>query len=221
MSIQTSNLYLIQDLDDPGRTAGLSSADLDAMRSVASWIHGFVARPNADLGRAGPICPFVTGSEDRRTLWLAPEHLNGRSGADVARLVSDYKAAILDAEPMVPDDAIYKSILMVFTDASADQANDLMEAAGVTAMKQPSYRDDGVVLGEFHERSDGTAVYNDNFHPFRSPVPFLLIRLAADTDWKFFLNDDQWLSIWAHRFGENAVKALASELRRSNWRQID
>jgi hypothetical protein len=38
------------------------------------------------------------------------------------------------------------------------------------------------------------------------------------SDWKFFLDDQDRLSCWAHRFGESAVHALAEELRRLPWR---
>jgi hypothetical protein len=36
--------------------------------------------------------------------------------------------------------------------------------------------------------------------------------------WKFFLDDEEWLNLWARRYGESAVQALAEELRRLPWR---
>jgi len=39
-------------------------------------------------------------------------------------------------------------------------------------------------------------------------------------DWKFFLDNDEWLGLWARRYRESAVPALAEELRRTNWRQL-
>ena len=67
-------------------------------------------------------------------------------------------------------------------------------------------------------QDDGTAIYNPNFRPFTSPVPFLLMRRAVISDWKFFLNNEEWLRLWARRYGEAAVEALADELRRLPWR---
>ena len=43
------------------------------------------------------------------------------------------------------------------------------------------------------------------------------MRLAVISDWKFFLNDEEWLGLWARRYGESAVQALAVELRRLPW----
>ena len=44
------------------------------------------------------------------------------------------------------------------------------------------------------------------------------MRYGVVSDWKFFLNNENWLNLWAHRFGESGAKALAEEeLRRTSW----
>jgi hypothetical protein len=72
-------------------------------------------------------------------------------------------------------------------------------------------------MGPFYEGNDGMALYSPSFRPFTSPVPFLLMRRAVISDWKFFLSNEQWLALWARRYGESAVAALATELRRLPW----
>jgi hypothetical protein len=57
--------------------------------------------------------------------------------------------------------------------------------------------------------------------PFTPPVPFLLVRHAVISDWKFFLDNEEWLNYWARRYGESAVRALAEELRRTNRRRLE
>jgi hypothetical protein len=74
------------------------------------------------------------------------------------------------------------------------------------------------VLGEFYESNEGTATYNPRFRPFTSPVPFPLMRLAVITDWKFFLEGEDWLNRWAGRYGEAGARALAEQLRQLPWR---
>ena len=44
-----------------------------------------------DLGRAGTVCPFVPGSLERKTLWLAPEQIADREVPEVVELMSGYK----------------------------------------------------------------------------------------------------------------------------------
>jgi hypothetical protein len=218
MPAQTSNLFLVQDLEDSSATRGLADSDLNALRTVASWIKNFAAMPNKDLGRSGPVCPFVGTAMDRGKLWLAPERIADRAAPELLQLVKDYELMLL-AQPAEGDDATYKAIVVVFTDLS-DRLEDYPDAE-VTQLLKPSYAEDGVVLGEFHERTAASAIYNPNFHPFRPPVPFLLVRGAVTTDWKFFLDDEDWLNIWARRFGETAAPVLAEELRHTSWNRLE
>ena len=217
MPPQTTNLFLLEDLEDVGRTRELAGSDLDALQTVADRIKTFIVRPHDDLGRDGPVCPFVPVALERKTLWLAPEHVGGRTVTDVVDLVSGYQRLFLDAHPMDGDEATYKSIVVVFTDLSADRAKEFFDDV-LQDLAVPSYADDGFVMGGFYESNEGTAIYNSSFRPFTSPVPSLLIRQAVISDWKFFLNNEDWLNLWAHRYGESAVHALAEELRGLPWR---
>jgi hypothetical protein len=217
VSTQATNLFLLEDLEDVSRTGELPDSDRDALRAVADWIKTFVARPHKDLGRAGPVCPFVPGALERRTLWLAPELIADRSVPDVVELVGSYQRQFLDAQPTDGGDALYKSFVLVFADLPVERANELFDAV-LEQLAVPSYAEDGFVMGGFHEGSEGTAIYNASFHPFTSPVPFLLVRQAVVGDWKFFLDDENWLNLWARRYGEYGAHALAEELRHLHWR---
>ena len=149
MSATTTNLFLLEDLEDISRTGELTESDLKALHKVRDWIKTFVARPNKDLGRAGPVCPFVPESLERKTLWLAPEHIGGRSVPDVVDLVSGYQRLFLGAQPTEGDDAIYKSIVVLFTDLSADRAKEFFDDV-LQDLAVPSYVDRGFVMGGFY-----------------------------------------------------------------------
>ena len=45
-SAQTTDLFLLEDLEDVSRTRTLAQSDLDALHAVADWIKTFAARPN-------------------------------------------------------------------------------------------------------------------------------------------------------------------------------
>ena len=217
MSTRITDLFLLEDLDDVEKTNKLAQSDLDALRAVGDWIENFVVRPHEDLGRAGPVCPFVPRSVERRTLWLAPERAVDRNVAEVVDLVNDYQSLLLAAEPRTGDEADDKVVVIVLTDVSADRARGLFDDV-LQRLAVPSYVEDGIVFGPFYEGHEGTAIYNASFHPFRSPVPFLFVRRGVVDDWKFFLDQPGWLGHWAHRFGESAAVALADELRHLPWR---
>jgi hypothetical protein len=217
MPKQTSNLFLLEDLEDVGKTSEVAESYLDALHAVADWIKTYVVKPHKDLGRAGPVCPFVPGALERKTLWLAPEQIADRDVPAVVELVNGYQRLFLDAQPTDGDDANYKVIVVVFTDLSADRAQGVFDDV-LQHLAVPSYVEDGIVFGPFYEGHEGTAIYNSSFRPFRSPVPFLFVRHGVTSDWKFFLDNEDWLNLWARRFGASAVHALAEELRRLPWR---
>jgi hypothetical protein len=217
MPTRTPDFFLLEDLEDVGRTSELAESDVNALHAVADWIKTFVVRPHEDLGRAGPVCPFVPGGLERRTLWLAPEQIADRGVPHVVELMNGYKSLFLDAEPTDGDEANYKVIVVVFTDLSADRAQGVFDDV-LQQLALPSYAEDGIVFGPFYEGNAGTAIYNSSFRPFQSPVPFLFVRQGVISDWKFFLDNDDWLNLWARRFGESAAHALAEELRRLPWR---
>jgi hypothetical protein len=217
MPAQTTNRFLLEDLEDVARTSELAQRDLDALGAVADWIKTFVVKPHEDLGRAGPVCPFVAGSLERKALWLAPEQVADRDVPAVVELMSGYQRLLLDARPTDGDDVIYKVIVVVFSDLSAERAQGVFDDV-LQQLAVPSYAKDGILFGPFYEGHQGTAIYNSSFRPFQSPVPFLFVRHGVISDWKFFLDNQEWLNLWARRYGESAVQALAEELRRLPWR---
>ena len=219
MPAQTTNLFLLQDLEDPSRTSNLADSDLSALRTVADWIKTFVVKPHKDLGRAGTVCPFVPGSLERKVLWLAPEQIVSRGEPDVVELVSGYQRLFLETQPTGGGDAVYKVIVVVFTDLPADRAQGIFDDV-LQHLAVPSYADDGILFGPYYEGHKGIAIYDSRLRPFQSQVPFLFVRSGVISDWKFFLDNEEWLGLWARRYGESAVQAHAGELRRTNRRQL-
>jgi hypothetical protein len=214
---QTTNLFLLEDLDDVSRTGELAESDLEALQAVADWIRAFVVKPHKDLGRAGTVCPFVPGSLERKTLWLALEQIADRDVPEVVELMNGYKRLLLDTRPTDGDDVIYNVIVVVFSDLPADRAQGVFDDV-LNHLAVPSYVEDGILFGPYYEGNEATAIYNSSFRPFQSPVPFLFVRHGVTGDWKFFLDDEEWLNLWAGRYAESAVQALAEELRRLPWR---
>jgi hypothetical protein len=152
---------------------------------------------------------------ERKTLWLAPEQVADRD-APIVELMEGYKRRLLAAEP-TDGDVNYNVIAVVFTDLPADRAQDVFDEV-IQELAVPSYVEDGVLFGPYYEGNQATAIYNASFRPFESPVPFLFVRHGVISDWKFFLDDEAWLQLWAERYGASGAHALARELRRLPWR---
>ena len=171
MPAQTTNLYLLEDLEDVNRTKELAASDLEALQAVADWIKTFVVKPHKDLGRAGTVCPFVPVSLERKTLWLASEQIADREVPEVVELMSGYKRLLLDTRPTEGDDVIYNVIVVVFTDLSADRAQGVFDGV-LQHLAVPSYAEDGTRSGRTTKAMRGLRYTTRTFRPFQSPVPF-------------------------------------------------
>jgi Domain of unknown function (DUF6875) len=141
MPTHTTDLFLLEDLEEVGKTSELAEGELTALQAVADWIKTYVVRPHKDLGRAGPVCPFVPGALERRTLWLAPEQIADQSASAVVELMSSYTRRFLDTQPTDGDDAQYKVIVVVFTDLPADRAQGVFDDV-LQHLAVPSYVED-------------------------------------------------------------------------------
>ena len=130
-----------------------------------------MVRPHKDLGRAGPVCPFVPGALERKTFWLAPEQIADRDVPAVVELMNGYKRLILDTRPTDGDDVVYKVIVVVFTDLSADRAQGVFDDV-LKQLAVPSYVEDGILFGPYYKGNEGTAIYNSSFRPFQCPCRF-------------------------------------------------
>ncbi len=66
MEVQTTSLYLLQELEDPNRTKTLDDPDLRALRSVADWIKTFVVMPHKDTRSRWACLSFHASLSGRR-----------------------------------------------------------------------------------------------------------------------------------------------------------
>ena len=171
MPKQTTNLFLLEDLEDVSRTSELAESDLDALPRRRRLDQNLCGQASQGSRPRWAVCPFVPGALERKALWLAPEQIADRKVLDLVQLINGYKRLFLDAQPIDGDDADYKSIVVVFTDLSPDRAkdffDDLLQHLGV-----PSYVDDGLVLGGSTKATKGLRYTTRAFDRSQRPCRF-------------------------------------------------
>jgi hypothetical protein len=187
------------------------------MRAIADWIHDYAVKPNKELGRAGTVCPFVPGALDRKALWLTVEQLGAGGVVRAVELMKNYKHELLEEPPHGDDEVNYNVICALFTDLDPKDAPGIFNSVAEHLAVQ-SYVEDGVLFGPYYKGNPAPALHNPEFRPFESPVPFMFVRHGVVSDWKFFVDDDEWLGLWAQRYGAAGALELASLLRRMHWR---
>ena len=197
-------LLSVDDLDDEYAMPPAARAHATALRTVAAWAREYLAEPHPDLGRGGPVCPYVTTSLNRRLFYLTvcPIRSGEDQNAHVSATVASYRDWFVSLEPLESIDAIYKTILILFPDVSAESAPGVIDVT--QARLKPSFVDAGLMLGQFHGRPpvDG-GLWNPAFRPLRAPVSLLAIRQMVPADLPFLLGDRRLLDAYQHVFGDN------------------
>ncbi|WP_051838204.1 DUF6875 domain-containing protein [Streptomyces sp. NRRL WC-3742] len=192
------------------------SADLEkALEAVDGWLSDYICRPHEELGRPGPVCPFVepaqrAGALEVRVRLVGPTPsqtlLNEivRCGLDEFSEV-DWKSG----NPNL------RSLLLVLPDLPPEHLHLLDEAHA--ALKHESVRR-GLMIGQFHERCTEKAARNPLFEVSWAPVPTVAVRSMAIHDVLFLSNRRDWFEEYARRFGPryrtsaNGVDPLLAEM---------
>lgn len=178
---------------------------------TTQWMRRFLGRPHPELGRMGPVCPFVPGAIAQDTIWLGIVAATERR--EIAGIVGKYRELFLELEPKTGDASMMKAIVIVFPNVTIDHASIIDD---VQAELKTSFVASGLMLGEFHERNEGPGLRNPHFRPLRSPIPSLAIRYMVESDLPFL---DRMLYPPPVRadFIRSYLRRMGSDISRNNF----
>lgn len=192
--------------------------DLAYLSEMTEWVKNFLGKPHPDLGRSGPVCPFVPRALQRDTIRLAVIRTQTMGQAQIEEIVRCYRDQFLELEPKSGELAFYKAIMLVFPDVSPEQAPDLIDA--VQQKLKPFFVEQGLMIGEFHQHNETPGLHNPDFRPLRSPIPMLAIRFMAESDLPFLerISDQpqlrvRYLQAYLERMGSIIGEAKLSYAR--------
>jgi len=210
-------LFTPADITAPERWAGIDQASVSSMLLVLWWIENFLARPHKDLGRTGPVCPFVRPALDKETLWLSPLLKSSYRDGSPGPVILDHLDWFLELEPSVGEDAIYKTILFVLPDVTPEEHVSIIDAT--QAQLKPKFVEQGLMFGQFHPDCEEGGVRNPDFRPLRSPVPLLVIRKMTTFDFMFLKKDrntydEKYLRTYFKRFAPDLPPPFIEDLIR-------
>ncbi len=168
--------------------------DLPYLIEITEWVKDFLGNPHPDLGRPGPVCPFVPQSLKSNNLQLAVIRPQKLETKQIEEIVFLYRDIFLKIEPRVGQAALNKAIILIFPDVHIDDTSRLIDS--VQQKLKPFFVEQGLMLGEFHNRTESPGLHNPNFRPLRSPIPLLAIRHMVESDLPFLqATDDLGLRI--------------------------
>ncbi|MEM7132149.1 MAG: DUF6875 domain-containing protein [Chloroflexota bacterium] len=178
----------------------LTPERIEDAQNVVNWAKHTICSSHPDLGRAGPVCPFVPPSLKRNSFYLALHYeIDGQNKGEIISLIQSYIKSFRHYLSTGAKDALYNTILVVFPNVLKENAPIVDQIAKEL---KTSVVQLGLMLGEFHPNSKIDSIRNPNFHPMVSPYPMLVIRNMAVHDILFLHQQQSWFEEYNKRFGE-------------------
>lgn len=165
-----------------------SKYDLNSpLACVIDWVQNFLGNTHPELGRKGPVCPFVPISLELDTIWMAEIKEAHLSSDQIAQIITSYRDLFLETEPKQGPEMMNKAFLVVFSNLLENGAHVVDE---VQYKLKRYFVAKGLMLGEFHANNESPGLRNPDFRPLRSPIPMLAIRYMVDSDLPFLMRAD-------------------------------
>ncbi|MBU3060645.1 hypothetical protein KO481_03805 [Nocardia sp. NEAU-G5] len=176
-------------------------------RVLADWIGDYLTRPHEDLGRGGPICPYVRPAITHRSMVAA--FVPG-----AAELTEDrMRSIVLDAFDIhaelvaaTPDRRGPQVVITVFPELA-----DVGRVDSVHAAHKDLFVGNGLMLGQFYPGCGQPGLWNSDFRPLDAPLPMLVVREMMNTDYPFLVGDPDWVYAYLTKF----ARGLPAKLRRT------
>lgn len=170
---------------------------------LTRWIDDHLMRPHPELGRDGPVCPFIRHTMTHHALWAAVI----RGGDELT--VESISAAVLDAHELYdrlragkPDDRRLTAVT-IFPGLTRTDRIDIVHRRHKTEVVR-----DGLMLGQFYPGCRVPGLWNAAFHPLDAPLPMLVIRPMMTTDYPFLVARTDWLYAYFGKVAPQLPRAL-------------
>lgn len=201
-------------IDDPvGARSGTIWADLfddtadygfrRARDLLRKWSSEYLIQPNSQLGRPGPVCPFVKPSIAKGKLYVGC--IGGRNidadllGLAVADVFEMYGSLQGEAER----DAQLLAMVTAFPDLRTYRVIDEVHHAW-----KSRFVEHGLMLGQFYPGCPKPGLWNNDFRPLNSPLPMLVVRSMMITDYPFLVSRRDWLYAYLKKFAPQLPSSL-------------
>lgn len=167
------------------------------------WIAGHLVHPHPELGRDGPVCPFIRQATNRHALWAAVI----RGGDELT--AEDISAAVLDSHELydrlragAADDRRLTTVAL-FPGLTRYDRIDAVHRRHKTEVVR-----DGLMLGQFYPGCPVPGLWNAAFHPLDAPLPMLVIRPMMTTDYPFLVARTDWLDAYFGKVAPQLPRGL-------------
>ena len=167
---------------------------------IDAWVRAVIGQHHPLLERR--ICPFVPPALEQGKLSYAVAR-GCRSPADVVVVTEELVERFLKLPPLAGPKAQLKTLVAVFVDVEAADAERVVIAAHRELKDRCTER--GLMVGEFAPGYLLPWTRCPELNVGEAPAPVLALRYMLPSDRRFLLGADRWLAAWAARFGADRV----------------
>jgi len=179
-----------------------------AAAGLTGWVEEHLMRPHPELGRDGPVCPFVRGSTAHGLLWAGLAAGGDRLEVpEMVRIIDDALEIYGGLSDDHPDRTRHIAMATVFPELTRF---DRIDAAHQACKSEVVRR--GFMLGQFYPGCRVPGLWNREFHPLDAPVPMLVLRPMMSTDYPFLVGRTDWLYAYFTRMAPDLPRRLRHEI---------
>jgi len=176
---------------------------VDRISILVKWVDEYLCEPHPELGRTGPVCPFVPTALEKRLLYVSfyPNVNKNTDHNQLKEIVAEERDNFLNMEPRLGNNAQFKAILLLFPNLPDPHSNQVIDS--IQSSLQEDFVEKGLMVGEFHPGPpDKRGLWNEGFRPLYCPVPLLAIRHMVPTDILFLKNKSTLVAEYLRIFGD-------------------
>ncbi|MFE6925792.1 DUF6875 domain-containing protein [Nocardia sp. NPDC057663] len=179
-------------LSTSGENSRCTQEMLDRMRT---WAKDYLTQPLDEIGRDGPVCPYVRPSMRRDLIWVGRVAGVQPWPAYVRLVLSD----ALELFPKLPPDDGGAAVLRCMVTALPD-LHDYSLIDDLHDELKSEFVERGLMLGQFYPGCSQPGLWNKDYHPLDAPIPMLVVRTMMATDFPFLLSRPEWMSAYVKKF---------------------
>ena len=168
---------------------------------VSGWLASYVTQPHPELGRRGPVCPYVAQAIASDHISLTACRLGRDQNLERLTVAIDHGIDLFGELARCHERVYLFSMIMVFTDLKREHWRWIDEGHHLS---KPEAVRSGLMLGQFHPQCKAPAAHNPSFWVNRAPVPLIAIRHMAPHDF-LFLDDPVWLDQYIATMGRRGI----------------
>ncbi|MET9119120.1 DUF6875 domain-containing protein [Streptomyces longwoodensis] len=170
-----------------------------ALEAVEDWLTEYISASHPEIGRTGPICPFVAPSRKNRTMEIRMRLVGHAPTLELLEEIAHSSLREYELTTWQGRNPMLRAMVVALPDLRSEDTGLLDQ---VHARVKDAFVTRGLMIGQFHKNCEVTAARNPRFAVSKAPLPLFAIRAIALHDAFFLSEKPHWFQHYRERFGK-------------------